>query len=29
MSFDVFPSLPTTAFAAWWRAGEWRWRRPS
>jgi hypothetical protein len=29
MKFDVFPSLPTTAVAVWWRAGEWRWRRLS
>ena len=29
MSFDVFASLPCTALAVWWRAGEWRWQRPS
>jgi hypothetical protein len=29
MKLDVFPSLPSTALAVWWRAGEWRWRRLS
>ena len=29
MNFDVSTSLLHTVSSVWWRAGEWRWRRPS